>query len=150
MEQEPEEKLISKKTGGQFLKFASVGVLNTAVDFGILNLLMWFFQIFQGLWLGLFVIISFTAAATNSYFWNKHWTFQDHEKNNPTKEFTKFFLISLGGAFINFLVVYSLTTFVTPLFDLSPSLWANGAKILATGLAWIWNFSGYKFWVFRA
>jgi putative flippase GtrA len=142
-------RVLTKETGQQFGKFAVVGVLNTAIDFGVLNLLMWSFGIYQGIWVGVFVVISFTVAVINSYFWNKYWTFRDQQDQNPAKQFSAFILISIGGAIINFGIVYSMTTFVNPIFNLGPELWANGAKLLATALAWIWNFSGYKFWVFK-
>lgn len=144
-----EEKVISKKTGGQFLKFITVGGLNTLIDIGILNLLMYLSGIYSGSTIIVFNVISVSAAIVNSYFWNKYWTFSAKEKENQAQEFGSFIVVSLGGALINTLVVYSLTTFVDPAFGLSKEIWANFAKVLAIGLAWLWNFSGYKFFVFK-
>jgi len=143
------EKYVSKKTGGQFLKFATVGVSNTLVDIGVLNLLMYLSGIYQGTFIIIFNVISVSLAIINSYFWNKYWTFGAKEEESKAQEFGTFVAVSLGGALINTLVVYSLTTFLDPAFGLGKELWANLAKILAIGLAWLWNFNGYKFFVFK-
>lgn len=135
----------------QFLKFAAVGALNTGIDFAVLNLLMFSTGIYGGQWLIFFNSISFAAAVVNSYFWNKHWTFKK-EGNGTEKaagEFFQFLLISIVGLLLNSGIVYGIATFVHPLFGLSSALWANFAKVLATGIALIWNFIGYKFIVFK-
>ena len=133
----------------QILKFGIVGMSNTIVDFAILNLLIWTFKIYSGSWIILFNIISFTLAVINSYVWNKYWTFKAKEKKDAAQEFSKFLFVSVIGAVINSGIVYGVSTFIDPLFDLSSGLWANIAKILATGFALVWNFVGYKFWAFK-
>ena len=60
----------------QLSKFFLVGGMNVLVDLGILNLLIFASGIAAGLWYSVFKGISFLVAATNSYFWNKHWTFE--------------------------------------------------------------------------
>jgi putative flippase GtrA len=143
-----EEKFVSKKTGGQFAKFITVGISNTLIDVGVLNLLMFLAGIYEGTLIIVFNVISVSLAIINSYYWNKHWTFDSKEKTE-VQEFGSFVAVSLGGALINTLVVYSLTTFFDPAFGAGKEIWANLAKILAIGLAWLWNFSGYKFFVFK-
>ena len=59
----------------QLLKFAAIGALNTALDFIILNFVSKKFDVDAGTRLGLLNIISFTAATTQSYFWNRAWAF---------------------------------------------------------------------------
>lgn len=137
------------KTIIQILKFGIVGISNTVVDFAILNLLFWVFKIYSGSWIILFNIISFSMAVLNSYIWNKYWTFKAKEKKEAKQQFSKFLFISVIGAVINSGIVYGVSTFIDPLFDLSSGLWANIAKILATGFALVWNFIGYKFWAFK-
>lgn len=132
----------------QFIKFATIGVLNTVIDFGILNILMWVTRIYKGPWIFLFNTISFSCAATNSYFFNKYWTFGELSKIRAG-QFAKFFLISVGGALINSGIVFSVTTFIPPAFGLGKALWANLAKVIATAIAWTWNFFMYKFVVFK-
>lgn len=134
----------------QVIKFGLVGVSNTLVDFAVLNLLTWATKIYSGNWIILFNIASFTAAVINSYIWNKYWTFKKREKGDAAQEFSKFLFVSIIGAVINSGIVFSITTYIDPLFNLSSGLWVNVAKILATGVALVWNFVGYKFWAFKA
>lgn len=148
--------LVSKKIKivFQFTKFVLVGGLNTLIDFGMLNLLMWSTDIYKGsLIIGLNAV-SFLTAVTNSYLWNKFWTFKEDreaqvKKESVGKEFSQFVVVSLIGISLNTAIVYLITTFVNPIFGLSPVLWANLAKVIATLISLIWNFLGYKFIVFR-
>jgi len=133
----------------QVVKFGLIGILNTVIDFAVLNLLMWIFQIYSGRWIILFNVVAFTLAVTNSYFWNKLWTFKVKDRREVSEEFTKFIVISVIGALINSSIVYSVTKFVNPIGNFTPEIWANVAKLLATGIAMAWNFVGYKFWAFR-
>lgn len=64
-------------------------------------------------------------------------------------EFTKFMVVSVIGTFINSSVVGLVTGFIPPLFGTNPELWANLAKVAATAVALVWNFTGYKLLVFK-
>lgn len=132
----------------QFAKYATVGFANTAVDFGTLNLLMWLTHIYSGKTIFLLNTISFLVAVIHSYIWNKLWTFKAGGKN-ITSQFLQFVVVSLVGALINGAIVYTISTLVSPMFGLADVIWANAAKAIATGVALVWNFLGYKFVVFR-
>ncbi len=139
-----------KKLFAQIYKFVIIGALNTAIDFGVLNLLMWWTGIYSGNWIILLNMISFSVAVTNSYFWNKYWTFKAKEEGeNRIKEFSQYVAVTLVGLVLNTAAVYLITTFIPPMFGTSKELWANLAKVVATGISLIWNFLGYKFIVFR-
>jgi|SRR3989344_951701 len=129
----------------QFAKFGLVGMLNTAIDFGILNLLIATTGVTSGVGIILINATSFSTAVVNSYFWNKDWVFAGGRRAN----FITFFVVTLIGLLINTFIVYVLTTFVTPVLVGSDRLWANFAKVLATAFSLIWNFSGYKLIVFK-
>jgi len=133
----------------QFSKFVVIGFVNTGIDFGILNLLMWLFKIYSGKWLIPLNMISFTVAVVNSYFWNKLWVFKDSEDSETGKKFSQFIFITLIGMVINSSIVFGIATYISPFFGLSKELWANLAKVAATGFSLIWNFTGYKFIVFK-
>jgi hypothetical protein len=51
----------------QAAKFFLVGTLNTFIDLGVVNLLIWIFNITSGFFYGVFKAISFLTATTNSY-----------------------------------------------------------------------------------
>lgn len=129
----------------QFSKFALVGVLNTAIDFGILNFLIAITGVASGVGIIFMNATSFSTAVVNSYFWNREWVFAGSKKAN----FPTFFVITLIGLSINTGTVYFLTTFVPHIGGISDELWANIAKVMATFLSLVWNFTGYKLIVFK-
>jgi len=134
----------------QIMKYALVGSLNTGIDFAVLNLLLWMTGIYSGKWIILLNAIAFSVAVINSYFWNKFWTFKDKGTDgSKVKEFSQFVSITLIGMILNTAVVYFMTTFTSPIMELSPELWANLAKVFATGISLVWNFLGYKFIIFK-
>jgi putative flippase GtrA len=138
------------KVFSQIARFAEVGILNTAIDFGILNLLIWLTGVTGGILIVPLNAVSFMCATTNSYFWNKFWTFDSGKSEGVRgKEFAAFLIVSGIGIAINTGIVAVGTTFISPLFSLSPGAWANVMKILATFIAMTWNFLGYKFIVFK-
>jgi putative flippase GtrA len=133
----------------QIVKFLEVGVLNTLIDVGILNLLVWLSGITSGAGLAPLNTVSFLCAATNSYYWNKFWTFKK-EGRLEGKEFLQFLVISIVGWGINTGIVVLGTTFLTPAASLSAGAWVNIMKLTATFVSMAWNFIGYKFIVFKA
>ncbi|MBI3952500.1 MAG: GtrA family protein [Candidatus Doudnabacteria bacterium] len=133
----------------QFLRFAIIGGINTGIDFLILNLLMALTGIREGNGLIPLNVVSFTVAVINSYVLNKRWAFKDQASGDTAKKFTSFLVISVIGALINTAIVRIGSTNIDPMFGLSQTLWVNVAKIAATGASLIWNFIGYKLFVFK-
>ena len=130
----------------QLGKFLAVGVLNTAIDFGVLNILSMATGITAGFKLGGVNIPGFTIAVLNSYFWNKAWVFE--KKEGSLKSFGQFIAVSVGGLVLNSALVAFITGFIPPPSGITTELWLNIAKIIATIIAFVWNFLGYKFIVF--
>lgn len=133
----------------QAAKFALVGILNTLVDLGVLNVLSLILGITTGLGFSVLKGISFIVAVTNSYFWNKFWTFRKKESTEPKKEFTQFFIVSLIGFGINVGVASLVVIVIGPQFGLSEKIWLNIGAITAAFFGMAWNFLGYKFIVFK-
>lgn len=131
----------------QLGKFAAVGFLNTAIDFGILNLLSSATGITAGLYLGGINVPAVAVALTNSYFWNKYWVFKAGGESTAS-DLPKFIAVSVGAILVNSGIVAIGTGFSAPA-GLSPELWLNATKILATAASFLWNFVGYKIFVFR-
>jgi len=132
----------------QFAKFGAVGTLNSFIDFGVLNLLIFLFGIESGLWFSIFKAISFLCATTNSYFWNRYWTFESSNKPKVS-EAAKFYTIAIIGAFLNISVASFIFSGVSRPEFISVNLWANVAALGGILSAFIWNFLGYKFIVFK-
>ena len=134
----------------QFSKFIAVGFLNTAIDFGVLNLLSRVSGVSAGLILGGVNIPGFVVAVSNSYFWNKFWVFENKNGGKLFDDLPKFLAVTLIGIFINSGIIILVTTYIPSMFGLNKALWLNLAKAGATVLTLIWNFSGYKLFVFRS
>lgn len=119
----------------QLARFNLVGILNTAVDFGI-----FFFLDRLGLPYLLAQTCSYSCGIANSYLFNKYWTFGT--AGIRAGELARFAAINLAGLGASVLLVYlfhSLLLF--PLFS---------AKTAATLLTMLMSFFGNRLWVFRA
>jgi len=133
----------------QAMKFILVGILNTLIDLGVLNLLIWLSGIAAGPFYSVFKGISFVAAVINSYLLNKFWTFRKKETGGVKREFSQFFIVSVIGFGINVGVASLVVNVIGPQFGISVKLWANIGAVCATFVSMIWNFLGYKFIVFK-
>ena len=133
----------------QLAKFGLTGALNTFIDLGILSILMATSGITSGLAYSLFKGIGFIGATTNSYFWNKHWTFQKKESQEVKKELLQFLLVSGIGFGINVGVASLVVNVVGSQFGLAANVWGMLGAVVAAFCAMAWNFLGYKFIVFK-
>jgi len=140
-----EKSLTIFQAGKTFL----VGILNTFIDMSILTVLMESFNIFSGSFYVLFKGVSFTTATINSYFWNKFWTFEKKETKDAFKETAQFYLITIGGLLIHLGVSSLIVNFIGPQFGISKEVWAYVGAMAAVFCGFLWNFSGYKFIVFK-
>ncbi len=129
-------------------KFAEVGVLNTFVDWGILNILMLLTSIVSGGYYLAFKGFSASLAIINSYIFNKVWVFEG-KKQKALKEFSIFVVVSLIGVAINIGIAHLVVDVFGPHFGIKGQLWANIGAFFATLFSMIWNFVGYKFVVFK-
>ncbi len=91
----------------QFMRFACIGLLNTALDFILLNAISKALGISQGLPLGIINFFSFTMAVIQSYLWNRTWTFGS-EVSGIKQNIVRLFLVgSLGAVAIIAVIVAS-------------------------------------------
>ncbi|OGZ97059.1 MAG: hypothetical protein A3J10_01305 [Candidatus Sungbacteria bacterium RIFCSPLOWO2_02_FULL_54_10] len=132
----------------QFGRFFAVGVLNTVIDFGILNLLSRSTGIAAGFLLGGVNVPGFLVAVINSYLWNKLWVFKTGSQN-LFAAFPRFFAVTLAGLLTNSAIVIFFTTYVAPSSGMAPNIALNIGKLLATAISLAVNFLGYKFFVFQ-
>ncbi len=140
--------LIGKAWKGfyQFGQFAAVGTLNSFIDIGVLNLETFLYgsSIVGVAVFAVFKAISFLCATTNSFVWNKYWTFNAKNKANA-KEVGGFYAIAIIGWVMN-VAVATLVKSIGP----ETKLWVDIVSPLAgIAVTFIWNFIGYKFWVFK-
>lgn len=133
----------------EFSKFAVVGVLNSGVDFGILNFLMLITGLSSGGGFLAFKSISVTLGVLNSYLWNKYWTFNTSNSADARREFVAFMVVTLIAVGVNVTGADVIVNVIGAPRGFSPSLWANIGAISGAGLTLFTNFFGYKFFVFK-
>jgi putative flippase GtrA len=99
----------------RFLKFSVVGIIGAVVDFGIFNLLA------NVLGIGSVVssVISFSAAVTSNFLWNRYWTYPDSRSKPVTQQIIQFTLVNLVGLVIR-----------TPIFAFSEAPMIRLSEIL--------------------
>jgi len=81
----------------QFLRFGCIGLLNTALNFLILNSLSKALGISQGWQLGSVEAVGFAAAVLQSYLWNRTWTFGAEQTVSLWKNLIRLFFVGLLG-----------------------------------------------------
>ncbi len=120
----------------QLIRFALVGILNTAIDFGVFSLLALIFRINPVA----SHIVSYSCGVLNSYFFNRRWTFQRKETAHAA-EFAQFVLVNLISLGVSSLVLY--------LLEEQAGLHIFVSKAGATLCSMVINFIGSKILVFR-
>jgi putative flippase GtrA len=125
----------------QFVKFALIGVVNTAVDFGIYYMLTRYTTFFDVATPMRYLanIISFLVATTFSFFANRLWTFGRKDKAT-VGEAARFYATTLSGLGLSTLLLFVLVSLIG-IHDLV-------AKIFTTIVTIFWNFLLKKFYVF--
>ena len=126
---------------GQIVRFAVVGVVNTVVDFAILNLL---YHV-VGWPLLVSNTISVSVAIVNSFLWNRYWTFSARRSGDWHQQALAFLLVSLTGLLINDAGIWVLHATWGGTSVLDVNLQKAGASIISL----VWNFVGYRLLAFR-
>lgn len=128
----------------QFGKFAAIGFTNAAVDFGLLNLLIWSTGAAAGAWYAVFKTISFTAGSIHSYLWNKYWVFEAASGRNLGAEFAKFFTVAVAAAIVNVGVASMIVNLIPAPAPVSPEAWANIGAVVGSAVALVVSFVGFR------
>jgi putative flippase GtrA len=89
----------------QFVKFAVVGVLNSAIQY----LVFLFLYSFTGTQYLLASIIGYVAGMTNSYILNRRWTFESRNQKLLT-ELSRFVAVNLVSLGVNLGLLYLLVS----------------------------------------
>lgn len=130
----------------QFVCFALVGCLNTAIDLLVLNglLLVWPTQNIAKLLL--FNTIAYTFGALDSFALNKYWTFR-RSGRPEAREVVRFLMVTLVAIVWNNFLLWFMGNILHPA-HLNVTLWANGSKVIAIGGTILISYLGMRVWVF--
>lgn len=123
----------------QLPRFAVIGGIGFLVDASVLTVLV------NGYGMGPIGArgVSFSAAATVTWYLNRRWTFAASARARKGPEYARYVLAQVLGAIIN-LLVYLLV------IQLFPELGQMPVVPLAIGaaIALLFNFAAARFWVF--
>ncbi len=154
----------ARREATRFLKFSVVGVIGAVVDFGIFNLL----STVLGLWSVAASVLSFSAAVTSNFLWNRNWVYPDSRAKPVAAQAAQFALVNLAGLLIRTPVfalgeapmtrlaagllprLQSLPAPVSGLAArLSPAVaGSNMALALAVIIVLFWNFGVNRLWTY--
>lgn len=141
----------------RFFKFAVVGTIGTVVDFGAFNL----FLGPLGLQSILAQALSFSAALTSNFFWNRYWTYPDSRSKSAIQQATQYALVNLVGLAIRTpifvlaepgmvnLAERMLGSFPVSILPLEAGvLSSNLALAVAVIVVLFWNFGANRIWTY--
>lgn len=119
----------------QIFRFLLVGFLNT-----ILSYIVYISLLYLGIYYILALLISYIVGITNSYTYNKKWTFKS--KGGSKREFSKFVLV--------YGITFSVNSFLLLLFVEKLMLGPNIGQVFALSIVTMISFFGHKYWSFRS
>lgn len=178
---------IANRVGGskakeveRFIKFAMVGTLGAVVDLGTMNLLqatvlppvnelgepigMMIGETFLNTNVALAVTISFIAAITSNFTWNRFWTYPDSRSRSIRRQLTQFATVSVIGWLARTTWItashVALGGLVVGVFQLiqpeftatsltSARLGTNLATLIGIFIVMIWNFFANRYWTYN-
>jgi putative flippase GtrA len=137
----------------RFVKFLVVGTIGAVVDFGTFNLLTAVFHmpaVFSS-------ILSFLAAVTSNFFFNRYWTYPDSRSKPIWRQAVQFTLINLVGLAIRTPLFAALIPAWHGVLENSGAVSAGYAEQLSRNLALgcavlvvlVWNFVANRFWTYN-
>ncbi len=91
-------------------------------------------------------ILAFLVSTTVNWILGRMFTFRDSAyKEKKTKEAFLVFLVSAIGLAFNMILMYLFVD----LIGMNTNLLKTAAKVLATGIVFIWNYLSRKLWIYR-
>ena len=134
--------LLSRKNIKQFLSYFGVGGVSALVEWGVFSFLEYCFDMPYLL----AAVLAFIVSTTTNWFLGRTFTFKESSYSNQrTKELLLVFLVSAIGLGFNLLLMFIFVR----LLGMNTNLLKTAAKILATGIVFIWNFASRKIWIYR-
>ena len=121
----------------QFLKFALIGGVNTAIHYVVFIVFLKLVRIDYLLASS----IGYCSGVLNSYYMNRRWTFAA-ATGSSILEFSQFVCVNVVALLVNLI---SLKVLVTS-FEIIPEF----AQVIAIVFSTVCNFVGNKYWTFRS
>lgn len=137
----------------RFFRFMVVGAIGAVVDFGTFNLLTLVLHV-PAVWAS---VVSFAAAVTSNFIWNRCWTYPDSRAKPVARQMTQFVTVNVAGLAIRTPLFAALEGPLRRLFiylvlpiPLSPDILGhNLALAVAVGVVMLWNFFVNRYWTYN-
>ncbi|HMM66901.1 MAG TPA: GtrA family protein [Dokdonella sp.] len=124
----------------QLMLFCVGGVIGFVIDAGIVQ---WLVSVHDG---NPYTsrLLSFVAAATGTWLFNRHYTFHGVRLYGKFGEWARYMFAMSGGFAVNY-SVYSVLVFHFPLLQRFPSLAVAAGSLAGLSV----NYLSSKFWIYR-
>lgn len=143
--------LIHRNGVRQLVKFCLVGASSTLIDKATLWILLNDVLPFAPWWVC--ATLSFCFAVTNSFVWNRRWTFRARGLASIRAQYWRFVFTNVIGLLLNLGATKLLLIAVTgELLHRGANPQATDvfvASICSVPLVMLWNFTASKYWTFR-
>lgn len=133
----------SSKNVKQFLSYFGVGGVSALVEWGVFSLLEYLLNMPYLV----ATILAFIVSTTTNWYLGRIFTFKvSAYTEKKAKELFLVFLVSAIGLGFNLLLMYLFVD----VMGMNTNLLKTIAKILATGIVFIWNYLSRKLWIYKA
>ena len=124
----------------ELMLFCVGGVIGFLIDAGIVQFLVSAFD-----WNPYGArLVSFAAAATGTWLFNRHFTFHAIRRYGRVGEWARYMLAMSAGFVVNY-AVYSILVFHIPLLQQLPFIGVAAGSVAGLSV----NFLSSKFWIYR-
>jgi len=136
----------------RFVRFALVGALGAVIDFLAFNILL---RLGMGVLLA--GTLSFIAAVSSNFTWNRYWTYPDSRSKPASRQMIQFLVVNVLGLGIRTLILAISEAPLSAMFtqyiqiSLMPPdiLGPNVALALAIGTVMFWNYFVNRYWTYN-
>ena len=136
----------------RFFRFATVGAIGAVLDFIVFNILL-----HLGLIVKLAGALSFVAAVSSNFFWNRFWTYPDSRSKSARRQMVQFLIVNVLGLGIRIVMLAVTVEPFTNIFKhiggalpiSAETLGPNLALALAIGTVMFWNFFVNRYWTYN-
>ncbi len=126
----------------QFLSYFGVGGTSALVEWVVFTL----FETQLNTPYLIATLIAFVFSTTANWILGRLFTFRKSKYNKTRlKEAALVFLVSAVGLAFNLLLMFLFVDMI----GMNTHLLKTGAKILATGIVFLWNFLSRKLWIYK-